>query len=121
MKGNARIASVSLGYEDHGIMTCWLQLEQKGSGQGFGGYVLDDIPLKNEKGHCYGNRQPSIYCGFWVKRILETVGVERWEQLQGKYVQVDGEAYGEITGIGHITDDKWFYPKRELEEMKGLK
>ncbi len=114
MKGNALIESTMLGYEDHGIMTCFLQLKQGASGQGFGGYGLDDIPLKDKKGHSMGDRQPSKAAGFWIKRILETVGVDKWEDLPGHYVRVDGEEFGDIFGIGHITENKWFYPKKEI-------
>jgi hypothetical protein len=103
MKGNAKIKSVLLGYEDHGILTCYLNLEQQSTGQGFGGYRLD------------APKDGNSYLGtFWIKRILETVGVREWSELVGKYVRVDGEEYGDITGIGHITDDNWFYPKKEI-------
>jgi hypothetical protein len=106
MKGNALIESTMLGYEDHGILTCYLMLKQKGSGQGFGGYRLDA-----PKGY-------SIYTDFWIKRILEVVGVKTWEELVGKHVQVKGEEYGTIEGIGHITDDLWFYPAKEIEKLR---
>ena len=107
MNGNAQIESTMLGYEDHGILTCFLMLKQKGSGQGFGGYRLDA-----PEGY-------SIYTDFWIKRILEVVGVEKWEDLKGKYVQVKGEHYG-IEAIGHITDDKWFNPRQEIDALKGV-
>ena len=119
MKGNAQIESTMLGYEDHGIMTCFLNLKQDGSGQGFGGYGLDNRPAKDKNGHRFGDRRPSKLSGFWIKRILEVVGVEKWEDLPGKYVRVDGEEWGEIKGIGNITKDKWFYPKKEIEELKS--
>jgi len=106
MTGNAKIASTMLGFEDHGILTCFLHLSQGGSGQGFGGYRLDA-----PKGY-------SIYTDFWVKRVLETVGVSEWEDLVGKYVRVVGEDFGKIEGIGHITDNKWFYPEKEIEKLK---
>lgn len=64
MKGNAKIKSTMLGYEDHGILTCYLILDQAGSGQGFGGYRLD-APKD----------QLSVMGTFWLKRVLETVGV----------------------------------------------
>ena len=115
MNGNAQIKDTMLGYEDHGIMTCFLHLEQKASGQGFGGFCLDDVPLKEDK---KGDRRPSKLAGWWIKRILETVGVERWEDLKGQFIRVDGEEFGDIFGIGHIIEDKWFYPKKELEAMK---
>lgn len=109
MKGNAKITSTRLGYEDHGILTCHLLLSGDGAGQAFGGYRLD-APKDGD----------SIMGTFWVKRILETVGVRNWEDLKGKYVRVDGEEHGDIFGIGHITENKWFHPKREIK-AKGLK
>ena len=108
MKGNAKIESTMLGYEDHGLMTCFLHLSQDGSGQGFGGYRLD-APKD----------APSEMGTFWIKRILETVGVGQWEDLKGKFIRVDGEEYGEIFGIGHITHNKWFYPKKEIEALRS--
>jgi len=106
MKGNAQIKRTTLGYEDHGILTCWLYLEQSGSGQGFGGYRL------------YAPKGNSIYTDMWVKRILEVVGVREWESLPGKYVRVEGEEFGKIEGIGNILEDKWFYPAKELKEKE---
>ena len=110
MKGNAKIESTMLGFEDHGILTCFLMLKQSGTGQGFGGYRLD--APKN---------QPSELGTFWVKKILETVGVSKWEDLVGKHIRVDGEEYGDITGIGHIIEDRWFYPKKEIEKIIAAK
>lgn len=106
MKGNAKIKNTMLGYEDHGILTCYLRLEQEGSSQVFGGYRLDAPKDKQ-----------SELGSFWIKRILKTVGVRKWEELKDKYVRVDGEDYGEIRGIGHIIDDNWFYPKKEINEI----
>lgn len=106
MNGNAKIKGTMLGYEDHGMLSCWLYLEQPGCGQGFGGYRLD-----SPKGD-------HIVCGFWVRRILETVGVEKWEDLKGKYIRVEGSEGG-IEAIGHLLEDKWFRPRAELEKQKG--
>ena len=105
MNGNAKITGTMLGYEDHGILTCLLYLKQQSYGQGFGGYRLDA-----PKGW-------SIYTDFWVKRILETVGVNKWEDLVGKYVRCEGESW-KIRRLGHITDDKWFDPEKEIEELR---
>ena len=97
MNGNAIIKSTHLGYEDHGLLTCWLMLEQPGNAQGFGGWSIKSN------------------AGFWVDRILGVVGVDSWEKLPGKHVRVDGDNLG-IDGIGHIVNDKWFYPKKEEME-----
>ncbi len=104
MKGNAIIESTMIGYEDHGILTCYLHLGQDGSMQGFGGYRLDAPKDKDSK---LGT--------FWIKRILETVGVHEWEDLMGKHIRVDGSG-SKIDGIGHIIEDKWFYPAKEIKE-----
>ena len=99
MNGNAIIGQTHIGYEDHGILTVWLFLESPGSSQGFGGFGC------------------STNASFWIKRILDTVGVQTWEELKGKHVRVDG-TNDNITGIGHIMKDKWFYPKKELSEVE---
>lgn len=105
MKGNAKIKSSFLGYEDHGILTCFLYLEQESSSQSFGGFRLD------------APKDGNSYLGtFWIKRILETVGVSEWSDLTGKYVRVDGEDFGDIKGIGHIINNKLFYPRKEIDE-----
>jgi len=109
MKGNAIIESTMLGYEDHGMLTCFLNLKQQGLGQGFGGYRLD-----SSKGWSLGT-------DFWVKRILQVTGVGKWEDLKGTYVRVEGEDFGVIKGIGHITDDKWFYPEKECKLLMESK
>lgn len=107
MKGNAKIESTMLGYEDYGVLTCFIQLSQKGTGQGFGGYRLD-APKD----------APSEMGTFWIKRLLEVCGVSCWEKIPGKHIRVDGEEFGDINGIGHITEDIWFYPKKEIKAMK---
>jgi len=106
MKGNAIIKRTSLGFEDHGLMTAYLHLEQPGAGQGFGGYRLD-APKD----------APSPMATFFIARVLRTVGVDDWEQLPGKHVRVVGEDFGKILGIGHILEDKWFYPEKEIQEF----
>lgn len=105
MEGNAKIIATMLGYEDHGILTCMIYLNQAGSSQVFGGYRLDSP------------NGDHVSCGFWIRRILNVVGVEKWEDLNGKYVRVNGSDM-EIEGIGNIIENKWFYPKRELSELK---
>lgn len=112
MNGNAIIKSTMLGYEDHGILTLWLMLEQDGGCQGFGGYRIDSYN-KDKKEIC-----DSSHCGFWIRRVLETVGVGKYEDLPGKYVRVDGD-FTSIKGIGNIIKDIWFYPKKEIEELEG--
>lgn len=110
MNGNAKIVSVMLGYEDHGILTCFLMLEKAGSSQGFGGYRLD-APKD----------ATSVLGSFWIKRILDTVGVRTWEELKGAHIRVIGEDYGDIVGIGHITEERFFFPQEEIAKLKEAK
>lgn len=101
---NALIESTHLGLEDHGIATLYLHLKYGGGGgQGFGGYALDeyDEAKKKRVGTSYGME--------FIKRICATVGVSAWEQLPSKHIRVDAE-WTKIHGIGHIIEDKWFYP-----------
>jgi hypothetical protein len=116
---NAIITGTQLGYEDHGILTAFLQLDYGNSGQGFGGYQLDTYSKENE------GRTASIGCGFFIQRVLEVVGVDRWEQLNGKHIRVISD-WNKVQGIGHILKDEWFFPEKEfkklfqLDEEKGV-
>lgn len=107
---NAQIKRTMLGFEDHGIFTAFLFVEWPGSGCGFGGYHLGkDVPDES-KG----------YGAAFIQRILRTVGVEKWEELQGKYIRVESEGLGGgIRRIGHIIEDKWFDPKALADEFRG--
>jgi hypothetical protein len=90
---NANIENTSLGFEGHGIMTCWLHLGYGGSGQGFGGYDLRD----------------GKYLAKHIERILQIVGVEKWEDLRGKYIRVEAEM-NKVHRIGNLLTDQWFDP-----------
>ena len=97
---NAKISSTMLGIEDHGIMTFSLSMSFDSCGQGFGGYALDGKAGKI--GHA-----KSILA---IRKILETVGVNKWEDLEGQLVRIkkDSEYNGPIRAIGHIMEDNWF-------------
>lgn len=106
---NAQIKRTMLGFEDHGIFTAFLFVEWPGSGCGFGGYHLGkDVP-----------DQQSGYGAAFIQRVLKTVGVEKWEDLQGKFIRIESEGLGGgIRRIGHIIEDKWFDPKELAESFK---
>ena len=106
---NAKIESTMLGIEDHGIMTCYLYLDYGDSGhQGFGGYGLDEP--KKDKNDEFVGRVGSAWGMQFIMKILDVVGVEKWEDLPGKYVRVEAE-HDKVHKIGNITKDKWFSPK----------
>lgn len=90
---NALIKDTFFGFEDHGILTCWLSLDVDGCLKIFGGYSLE------------------YYGTAFQKEILRVVGVGSWEELKGKYCRV---VNGELSPIriGHIIEDRWFDPQQ---------
>lgn len=103
---NARIDDTMLGFEGHGIMTAWLHLDLDGGGISLGGWNLN------------GGDSLNIF----VKNVLETVGVEKWEELKGKHIRIEfngPNSWGsKIIAIGNIMQDKWFNPTKVFEVMK---
>ena len=47
---------------------------------------------------------------------MKTVGVEKWEQLQGKYLRVVYERREPIKEIGNLMKDQWFDIKEFFEK-----
>lgn len=101
---NARIESVSITMADHGCLTYWLYLDGGGWGVGVGGYCIGKgyLDAKDFDGvNKYGIES--------MMRIMDTVGVSRWEDLTGKYIRAEINGWGDsVTKIGHIIKDKWF-------------
>jgi len=95
---NAMIRSTMLGYEDHGILTGFIHVEGSGWGVMLGGFRLDAPP----------DNAPAAACGKFIKAVLRTVGVEKWEDLPGKFIRVEtGGAGSTVTKFGHLIEDKW--------------
>ena len=118
---NARIESTTLGFEDHGIFTYWVMLDFGGSGQGFGGYGLDE-PRTDGAGKYLG-RRGTVYGCDAIIRLLEVLGVESWEKLKGTPVRVKGGGlFGNtaIEAIGHYLKDEWLNLKTLAQEHKGV-
>ena len=114
---NARIASARLGFERDIFLSATLSLEYGGSmGQSYGGHVFCDVPSTPG-----GERRGTAYGTEAIMRILRTVGVETWADLDGRLIRVRREAGwgGAILGIGHPLEDLWFSFKDLADEMKG--
>jgi hypothetical protein len=75
----ARVESVTLGTEGHGILTVWLMLDYGGSGQGFGGYALD------EWHEPWGRRRGTAYGTDYLLRLLAAFGVDSLDKIKGRY------------------------------------
>ena len=81
----ARIESTMLGFEDHGILTCYLTLNFGNSMQGAGGY-----DLRPANGPCAAE---------WIERILKACDVQRWELLKGRTVYALRDKTRRVVGI----------------------
>lgn len=113
---NALITGTMLGEEGHDILTAYIFLEGGGWGCGFGGYALDQFVKAAER------RLPTAAGLFFITEVMRTVGVEKWEDLKGKYCRAETEGLGgKITKIGHITKDVWFDPAQMFAEWKDRK
>lgn len=97
---NAKITHTFLGIEDHGFLTAFLHLEFDGSGQGFGGYSL-------------GGEGAAIF----IRRTLEVVGCEKWEDLAGMHCRAL-QTHEKVIKIGHIVKDVWFDPVEEFAKLR---
>jgi hypothetical protein len=111
---NAKIAYTMLGYEDHGIMSCYLTLEGDVWACNYGGYALDQYD--KEKRERFGTAD-----GFnAIISLMKTLDVEKWEDLKGQFVRVESEGWGGgIVRIGHLMKDQWFSFEDFFNEKKG--
>ena len=116
---NARIESVSITMEDHGCLTFWVTVRGSGWGCGIGGFCIGNgyLGAKEFSGSARGLEA--------MMRIMDAVGVSRWEDLPGHYCRVRDVGTGRsITEIGNILEDKWvdirevFREKNEDENLQ---
>ena len=100
---NMKITGTSITMADHGCITFWIELQGGSFSVSYGGYCI---------GHGYLGAKSFDGSGKGVEamaRIMDTVGVDRWEDLNGKYARiVDPGLGGIVTKIGNILEDKWF-------------
>lgn len=103
---NALIENVSLSMADHGVLCYYLTLKMNGCGVNYGGRVIGKGELGAEEFEGYAKGTEALM------RIMDVVGVRRWEDLKGKYVRVELRGWGEtVEKIGNIIEDKWFDQK----------
>lgn len=105
---NAKIVSTELGFEDHGILTFFIQLDFGSYQQSFGGYALDGYDADKK------TRVPSETAGAAIAGILGVLGVGTWEKLPGQYVRAQRRDQL-VWKIGHPLEDKWFFIKSPEE------
>lgn len=100
---NAEIKDVDLSMADHSVLTLEMTLEGNGWGVVYGGYVLGHgyLGAKEFDGSAKGLES--------IMRIMDVVGVERFNDMQGKYIRVATKGWGSsVKIIGNLIKDKWF-------------
>ena len=102
---NALIEKVDLSMADYGCLTLAMTLQGGGWGVTYGGYCLGKGYLGADDDFFDGSAAGMEY----LMRIMDTVGVERFQDLKGKYVRVATKGWGgQVKIIGNILKDKWF-------------
>ena len=100
---NAKIIHVDLSMADHGVLCLELTLNGNHWGCVFGGRVIG-------KGYLGAEEFEGSPMGIeYLMRIMDVVGVSRFNEMKGKYVRVVTEGAGSaVKIIGNIIEDKWF-------------
>lgn len=112
---NALITNVDLSMADHGCFTLAMTLEGGGWGVVYGGYCLGKGYLGADDDFFNGSAAGMEY----LIRIMDTVGVEKFQDLKGKYVRVATKGLGSsVKIIGNIIKDKWFDAETFFEDKK---
>lgn len=116
---NVKITSVDLSMEDHGVLVLSMVLEGASWGCVYGNYVLGHGYVGAD--HFDGDPK-GIEC---IERIMDIVGVGRFNNMTGKYIRVATKGWGgTIDIIGNIISDKWFSAKEfysKENDTKGSK
>ena len=100
---NAKITKVDLSMADHGCLCAEIVLEGYGWGCVYGGFKIGSgyLGAKEFKGYEHGTE--------YIMRIMDTVGVSKYNQMANKYIRVATLGWGDtIKIIGNIVEDKWF-------------
>lgn len=100
---NALITSSSITMADHDCLTFWLTLKLESGGVNFGGYCIGHGGLDADS---FDSSPKGLEA---MMRIMDVVGVSKWEDLAGKYIRYEDDGWGStVTVIGNIMKDKWF-------------
>jgi len=117
---NAEISNVFFGKEDHGMFVFGLDLAcPYNTIRHFGNYEVD-AAFFDDDNHYLG-RTGTAFGMNLILNLLETIGVETYERLPGTMVRLkidrDNSNCEKIVAIGHIIEEKWFYPEVFWQEM----
>lgn len=116
---NAKITNVSLTMADHCSLVFWITVEGAGWGCNIGGYKIGSGMLGAKPEDFSAETGAGLVA---IMRIMDIVGVSKWEDLEGKYCRVKTEGWGgTIHCIGNILKDKWFDIKEFFQNCKEEK
>lgn len=102
---NAKIELVSLNMGNHGCLTFDISLQGNGWYCVFGGYCLGKGYL-GASDDCFKGYDKGLES---IMRIMDVVGVEDLNDMNGKNVRVVKDGIGgRVKAIGNIIEDKWF-------------
>lgn len=113
---NAKITNVSLTMADYCSLVFWITIEGAGWGCSVGGYKIASGMLGAEPDEFTAEHGDGLVA---IMRIMDAVGVSKWEDLKGKYCRIKTEGWGgTVDEIGNIIKDKWFNLKDFFAEQK---
>jgi hypothetical protein len=95
------ISKAVLGFEDHGVFTAYLVFEGVGWGQA-------------EPARAWGGPALKLY----ITKVLATLNVRDWSQVQGKVAFVLRDPGGIIVGFAHQTEDRAMFFQQVADEAK---
>ena len=110
---NALITNADLSMADHGCFTLSITIDGSGWGVVYGGYCLGKgyLGAKEFEGNAAGIES--------IMRIMDVIGVERFQDLKGKYVRVATKGWGSpVKIIGNILKDQWFDIESFFDDKK---
>lgn len=116
---NAKITNVSLTMADYCSLVFEITVEGAGWGCNIGGYKIASGMLGAKPKDFKAENGAGLVA---LMRIMDVVGVDRWEDLEGKYCRIKTEGWGgTIHCIGNILKDKWFDIKEFFQNYKEEK
>ncbi len=119
----AKITQTMLGYEYHGIFTAQVFVDYGGSGQGIGGYCLDE-PVRDDAGDHIG-RRGTAYGMEWIARFMRACGVDSWEKVKGRTILViteDDSWNARVLGVENLPTEpgeRFIYSDLRVESPAG--
>lgn len=110
---NMIIRSANISMKKCGVAELSMSIEGSGCECVYGGYVVDHGHLRSEDFSGSDMGMESIL------RIMDTVGVETFNDLKGKYIRAATKGWGDsVKIIGNILGDKWFDIESFFEDKK---